>query len=165
MNNGYNFFPVGYPQYQYPYQQFPQQQYQQPVPQQQSAQPTPQPQYHPITWVDNEDALKSITLAPGTSGEFWDKSKDVIYIKSCDTAGRETIEYYDVKERPKYQPAPDMSSYVPKSDFSLLVQEVNKIKQMVEAHKNEDDLREDASGFRFSNTGEQPTDRSIQIRG
>ena len=150
MNNGYNFFPVGYPQYPYPQYnpmpQYPQQSNTQYVPSQQQSTP---PQYHPITWVDNEQAVKDLKLAPGTSGEFWDKSKDVIYIKSCDTAGRESIEYYDVKEQVKTPVGnPDLKNFVSKNDFIILADEVTKLKKLIESEKrdnyNEHALRENA---------------------
>jgi hypothetical protein len=116
----YNYFPMGYQQYQYAQPQF--QQPIQPVVQQpsQSSNGTTG-----IIWVQGEAGAKSYLVAPNTTVQLWDSESQTIYLKSADASGMPSIKTLDYTIRELSNPSvsvpqvekPDLSNYVTKEEL------------------------------------------------
>jgi len=115
----YNYFPMGYQQYQYAQPQF-----QQPV------QPVQQPSQSSngttgIIWVQGEAGAKSYLVAPNTTVQLWDSESQTIYLKSADASGMPSIKTLDYTIRELSNPSitvsqvekPDLSNYVTKEEL------------------------------------------------
>ena len=117
----YNYFPTGYPQYQYnqPSPQFP-------VTQSSSASNAG---YSGIIWVQGEAGAKSYLVAPNTTVQLWDSESQTIYLKSADATGMPSIKTleYTIKDSTNIpvRTQTDMSKYV---TWDALEEKLNSLK-------------------------------------
>ena len=93
-----------------------------------------------IIWVQGEAAAKSYLIAPNSTVPLWDSEDKVIYLKSADAAGMQSMKVLEYKirgeEEPKHAP-----EYVTKADFDALAEKVKELakKRPARVIREEDD--------------------------
>lgn len=94
------------------------QMYQQPAIQQ----PQQQQNNSGILWVQGEAGAKAWAVAPGQSVTLMDSENPALYLKSADMNGIPSMRIFDLVERTKTVPAPqiDMSNYITRKEFEEL---------------------------------------------
>ena len=94
--------------------------------------PAAPPMQNGFVWVDGLEEANGYYVAPNTAVQLWDKNSPTIYKKSADSAGKPTMQIFDLVERvpaPPVQPAGD--NYVARHDFELLSGRVDLIEKLL----------------------------------
>lgn len=98
-----------------------------------------------FVWVDSIEEANAYFVAPNNAVQLWDKNSPCVYLKSADSAGKPSMQIFDLVER-KSQPvvnAKQEVEYITRSEFDSLVERVealqSKSKPKAKLNKDEGD--------------------------
>ena len=84
--------------------------------------------YSGIMWVHGLEEAQRTPIAFGTTMALWDADSETIYVKTMDTAGRESIRILDYTERKPETKDTPKEDYISREEFDSLKNELEALK-------------------------------------
>lgn len=89
---------------------------------------TPQNTDHGFVWVEGLEEANKWFVAPNSAVQLWDKKDSVIYLKSADATGMQSMRILDYTERDS---TPKAGNYITREEFDELAKRIDEIKKEI----------------------------------